>query len=149
MKKILIFLLVITTISCNDKIDRKLLDICEEIIENPESIKNLEKNFPDYYNKQYLYIYMKNSGYVYSLSNYILNLFQKKNFPLKIKGDTVDSYYYMEMYYDKINPKIRDKIKLYRIDIWENEDDGFHIIFIMDSSKYYIFKIGELHEAKM
>jgi hypothetical protein len=150
MKKLFILLLLVACVSpCNDKISKKLLPICYGIIEYPEKILNLKQNFPDYYKYEYLDNDLKDSILLYENYYYLNELFERRVTPNSFGCQELFGKYVGNPYYNKINPKIRDRIYLYQIFFWEDADNGYCFVFIVDNDSYYIFDIHEMHTVKM
>jgi len=153
MKKILsLILLILLSYSCCDKIDSKLMQFTKEIIENPERLNNLQKNYPDLYSDDYFNMHLMGDSEKIKRTIDFINLKFKKEYKSScIKVSDLDGYKLSS--YLKINKiEIRDKnIKLsdfFEFTIWvknysmDERNTGIRFIFIKINNNYYICDIS-------
>jgi len=156
VKIFFIIVLMMQSLSYKD-IDKNLLNVCKDIIENPKKIYDLKNNFPSYYVDEYINKEMKDTNILKFLNHYTDSLFNRnidsiinnKILYTKIVDETISENSYKENYYDKINKEIRDRAKIYNINFWKNHDFGLGFEFIKDGDKYYFYQISKLIEAKL
>ena len=77
MRNIIYIFLVLLLLSCDDKLEKKLKTIADDIIANPEKLLDIKKNYKDFYSEKYANCFLTDSMYINHITKHIMNDFNK------------------------------------------------------------------------
>ena len=125
MKYSIFIILMFLLLSCDDKVEKRLKDVADDIIANPNKLYDIKKNFKEFYSDKYACCSLNDSSRINETVDHI-----KKDFDIRTK----DYYFEMATYYGN---------DLEDIDCMKSQMDNFKNVefysFLLCKDKYNCF----------
>jgi hypothetical protein len=126
----LFLILGILLLSCDDKIEKKLNSVADDIIANPSKLYDIKNNFKEYYNEKYASCYLSDPKHLTPIVKHIESDFNKINtkyYIIKVNYFLSDLKQ-MKCMSDKF-PSFKDA-EFYYFCLCKDNDNCFYLLFV-------------------